>query len=454
MPPQPPASVRGTSEPVIPHSEPAGGVAMIDAASGVGGRLPRWLKVVGPGLIAGASDADPSGIGTHAVVGASLGFATLWTSLVTLPLMAAVQFICAKIGMVSGRGMAGVLRRHYPPAVLVPVVVSLVVANSIGAGADIGAVAAGINLLAPVSARLLIVPVALGVLALQVWGSYRLIATIFKWLTLTLVAYIAAAILAKPGLGAVARATFVPHLALDSAYLTALVAIIGTRISPYLFFWQSNQVVEEEVSAGRRRLWQRRGATDAELHYAAVDTNIGMGFANVVFYFIILSTAATLHRTGVTSIGSAAEAAAALEPVAGSAARLLFAVGLIGAGVLGIPVLTGSAAYAVAEGFGWRYGLDETPGRAREFYGVIAASTLAGLALNFIGINPITALLYAGVINGLVAPPVLVLIMLIANNRMIMGDRVNNRVTNLAGWLTVALTTAACCGLALTWIVR
>lgn len=260
--------------------------------------LRRFLKTLGPGLITGASDDDPSGIATYAVAGASLGYGTLWTALVTFPLMASVQYVCAKIGLVTGRGLAGVLRKHYPRALLYPAVFALVAANTLNAGADIGAIAAGLNLLVPVPAVVLIVPVAVLILVLQVWGSYRLIVNTFKWLTLSLFAYIGSSFFARPDWGEVVRGTLVPTVHLDRTFVTTLVAILGTTISPYLFFWQASQEVEEEIARGRKRLWQRRGATDAELRYAAWDVNLGMFFSNLVMYFIILATAATLHREG------------------------------------------------------------------------------------------------------------------------------------------------------------
>jgi len=413
--------------------------------------IKRFFKILGPGLITGASDDDPSGIGTYATAGASLGFATLWTAVVTLPLMSAVQYICAKIGMVSGMGLAGVLKRHYSSKLLYPVIIGLVVANTINAGTDIGAIAAAVNLLVPIPIMLLIVPIALVILALQIWGSYRLIARTFKWLTLTLLAYIGTTFLAQPHWGEVLKATFIPTLRFDHTYLLTLVAILGTTISPYLFFWQASQEVEEEVSMGRIQLWQREGATDAELKYAAWDVNTGMLFANVVFYFIILGTAATLHAAGKTDINSATDAAQALVPLAGSGAKLLFALGLIGSGFLAVPILTGSAAYAVSEMFGWRYGLDEKPARAKQFYAVIAASTFIGMLVNFVGINPIDALFWTAVINGFIAPPLLVIIMLVANNREIMGDRINGKGINLLGWLATAVMFAAAIGLVVTW---
>jgi NRAMP (natural resistance-associated macrophage protein)-like metal ion transporter len=436
----------------IPHQKPAGGTGTLEAAVDQERHgLLRFLKVLGPGLVTGASDDDPSGIGTYAVAGASLGYGTLWTALVTFPLMTSIQFICAKVGMVSGRGLAGVLRNHYPRPMLYGAVVALFAANTINVGADIGAIAAAINMLVPIPIGWLIVPVAILILALQLLGSYRLIAKVFKWLTLTLFAYIASALFSRPDWGDVLRATVIPTISFDPNFLSTLVAILGTTISPYLFFWQTTQEVEEEVHMGRVHLWQRKGASNDEVKYAAWDVTVGMIFSNVVMYFIILSTAATLHAAGNTAITSAAEAAEALRPLAGDAAGLLLAVGLIGAGFLAVPVLSGSAAYAMSEAFGWHYGLDKRPGRAKEFYGVIVAATVVGLCINFIGINPIDALFWTAVINGFVAPPLMVLIMLVANNRKVMGERVNGRGLNVMGWLATVAMFAAAIGLLVTF---
>jgi NRAMP (natural resistance-associated macrophage protein)-like metal ion transporter len=440
--------------PTIPHIEPAKGTEVLELAlERRKNRLAEFLKVLGPGLITGASDDDPSGIGTYAVAGASLGYAMLWTAPWSFPLMTAVQFICAKVGMVSGRGLAGVLRASYPRWLLYPAVVLLVVANTINAGADIGAIAAGINLLIPnLPIGGLIVPIALLVLGLQVWGSYRLIARIFKWLTLALLAYVAAGLFAQPDIGEVVRATLVPRISLDPGTLTTLVAILGTTISPYLFFWQSSQEVEEEVEMGRTRLWQRLGATDDELKYRAWDVNTGMFFAIVVMYFIMLATGATLNKAGQTDINSAADAAVALKPLAGEGAYLLLALGLVGTGFLAVPILTGSAAYAVSEAFGWRYGLNENPGQAKQFYAVIVVATLVGMLINFIGVNPIEALFWTAVINGFMAPPLLVLIMIIANNRAIMGRCVNGVWTNVLGGAATLAMFAAAIFLVFNWL--
>lgn len=428
----------------IPNIAPAGGAASLAAANPreVSG-LKRFLTVLGPGLITGASDDDPSGIGTYAIAGASFGFITLWMALITLPMMSSVQYMCAKIGMVSGRGLGGVLKIHYPPTLVYVTVLGLVIANSMNAGADIGAIAAGINLLVPIPVWSLIVPISLAVIALQVWGSYRLIANIFKWLTLAVFAYVLSAFFSKPDYAQVLRGTFIPSIPWSRSFLALTVGILGTTISPYMFFWQSNQEVEEEIAAGRKTLHERKGATDAELHYAALDVNLGMLLSNVVMYFIIMSTAATLFKAGKTDIQSAADAAQALRPLAGRAAETLLAIGLIGSGFLAVPILTGSSAYAMAEALGWEHGFDRRPSRAKGFYWLIAISTLIGMLINFVGINPMRALFFTAIVNGFLAPPLLILILKVSNNSTIMGERVNGSVLNIAGWLSFGVMAAA-----------
>src|SRR5437870_12803957 len=411
----------------------------------------RVLKMLGPGLVTGASDDDPSGIGTYAVAGAALGFATLWTALFTLPLMAAVQLMCARIGMVSGMGLASVLRRHYERNLLYLTVFGLVIANTINAGADIGAIAAAINMLVPIPITILVLPIALIILAFQIWGSYQLISKIFKWLTLALFAYVGSTLFAKPNLIDVLKATFIPRLNFDPNFLATLVAIFGTTISPYLFFWQADQEVEEEISFGRTTLAARRGASKAEIKYAKWDVRIGMFLSNIVMYFVILGTAATLFASGHTNIQSATDAAQALKPLAHGAASLLFAIGLIGSGFLAVPVLTACSGYAVTQAFRRRHGLNLKVRNAKVFYGVIVASTLVGVAINFLGINPIRALFIAAVINGFLAPPLLVAILLVANNRQIMKDKVNSRWSNILGATTIVVMFVAAVALVLTW---
>ena len=437
---------------LIPHSEPAGGTGSLEAAmTREKNPLKRFFKVLGPGLITGASDDDPSGIGTYAVAGAALGFTTLWTALFTLPLMIAALLTCARIGMVSGMGLAAVLRRHYARNLLYLTVFGLVIANTINAGADLGAIAAAINLVVPIPIAALVLPIALAILALQIWGSYRLIAKTFKWLTLALFAYVGSAVFARPDWIEVIKATFIPKLSFNPNFLGMLVAIFGTTISPYLFFWQADQEVEEEISFGRLTRAQRRGASDAEIKYARWDVYIGMFLSNLVMYFIILATAATLFKSGKTDIQSATDAAQALKPFAHGAASLLLAVGLIGSGFLAVPVLTGCSAYALTEAFGGKYGFNQKLGHAKFFYGVIILSALAGVMINFLGINPIRALFLAAIINGFLAPPLLVAIMLVANNRHIMGNRVNGRWANIFGWTTTVVMFVAAVALVLTW---
>jgi NRAMP (natural resistance-associated macrophage protein)-like metal ion transporter len=414
--------------------------------------LKRLGKALGPGLITGASDDDPSGIGTYAQAGAQFGFATLWTTIAMLPMQTAVQYICAKIGLVTGKGLAGVLREHYHRA-LYPAVIGLVIANTLNAGADIGAIAAAINLLVPIWPSVLIVPVGLGIIGLQVFGTYRLIEKVFKWLSLALLAYIGAALFARPDIVKVLLGSLVPTISLDPKYIGILVALLGTTISPYLFFWQASQEVEEQISVGRRLLRHRQGATGFELKYALWDTIAGMVFSEIVAYFIILTTGATLFVAGKHDVASATDAAQALRPLAGDASALLLAIGLIGAGVLAVPVLTGAAAYGVSEAFGWRSGLDRELTRAPQFYLVIIAATLVGMAINWLGINPITALVLSAVLNGLVAAPLLILIMLVSNDRAAMGERTNGRLLNILGWITTTVMSVAGLGLIVTTIV-
>jgi NRAMP (natural resistance-associated macrophage protein)-like metal ion transporter len=440
-----------STEPVVDPGRPAD--PMVKDLRRETNPFKRFLLILGPGLVTGASDDDPSGIGTYAQAGARYGYATLWTTVLMLPMMSAVQYISAKIGLVSGRGLAGVLREHYPRAVLYPTVLAMVIANTLNAGADIGAIAAAIHLLVPIPPIVSIVPVSVGILLVQVFGSYKVIERIFKWLALVLLAYIGSALFARPNVVAALRGTFIPTIRFDRQFISILVALLGTTISPYLFFWQASHEVEEQISIGRRRLWQRQGASNTELKYALWDTLAGMIFSEVVAYFIILATGATLFVAGRTTIGSAAEAAEALKPLAGEAASLLLAVGLIGAGVLAVPILTGAAAYGVAETFSWKSGLDRPVRRAPQFYAVVTAATLVGMAINFLGINPITALVVTAIINGLIAPPILVMVMLVSNNRRVMGERTNGWRLNVLGWGTTLVMAVASIALIVTVVV-
>ncbi len=408
---------------------------------------------LGPGLVTGASDDDPSGVGTYAQAGASYGYSFLWLTILMLPMMTAVQYMAAKIALTSGRGLAAVLREHYPRWVLYGALASLVVANTLNAGADIGAIAAAINLLVPVPAIALVVPVGLAIAAVQLLGSYATVVRLFKWLALALLAYVGSALFTHPDLGAVLAGSVVPTVRLDPAFLGLFVALLGTTISPYLFFWQASQEVDEQIAIGRRRLWQRQGASAKELRHAQVDTVAGMVFSEIVAYFIILTAGSTLFVAGQHDIASATDAAKALRPLAGDYASVLLAAGLIGAGVLAVPVLTGSAAYGIAEGFRWRAGLDEPLRRAPQFYAVIVVATLVGICINFVGLNPISALVISAVINGLLAAPMLVLLLLASNDRTIVGTRTNGRLLNAVGLATSAVMGLAAIVLVVTTAV-
>ncbi|HEX9267639.1 MAG TPA: Nramp family divalent metal transporter [Candidatus Limnocylindria bacterium] len=406
--------------------------------------------LLGPGFITGAADDDPSGIGTYSVAGASLGLATLWTALLTFPFMAAVQNICSRLGQCSGSGLAGILKEHYPRWVLYPAVALVVTANIVNVGADLGAIADAAGTVIGTAVPWVVVPIAVAILAMQILAKYRFIERVFKYLTIALLAYVIDAVLVRPPLAETLRATIVPTISADHRYIATLVAILGTTISPYLFFWQTSQEVEEEKSAGRKSRAQRRGASRFELRIATIDVTVGMLVSNLVMYFIILSTALTLHASGKTDISTGADAAEALRPLAGDLAGLIFAVGMIGTGLLAVPVLSGASAYAVSETFGWREGLDEDWRRAKSFYGVVAIATLVGLVIPFTGVKPIDALFFTSVLNGVAAPFLLVVIMLAARNEKVMGKQTIGPILTALGWIVTIAMFAALVGLALT----
>jgi Mn2+/Fe2+ NRAMP family transporter len=411
------------------------------------------LRTLGLGLITGAADDDPSAIGTYASAGASIGPSFLWTAPVTFPMMCAVVYLSAKLGQVSGKGLFHVIKDHYSRWILYPALIGVLIGNVIEAGADIGGMSAAIGVLVPVPLPWIIVPVTLSIFALQVWGSYELIRNIFRWLALTLLAYAGAAILAKPDLWAVIKGTLVPTIRFDREFLSLLVAVIGTTLSAYLYTWQSNQEVEEEIAMGRRRLSQRKGATDEELTETKRDVVSGMFFSNVVMYFIILSTATTLFRAGKTDINTAADAAEALKPLAGNAAGVLFALGVIGVGFLAVPVMTTGAAYDLCQVVGWKHSLHAKPAQAKKFYAAIAGFTALAMGMNFLGFNPMKALVFSGIVQGFSTPALLLLIMLMTNNRKIMGERVNGKGINALGWITtVAIFSATIC-LVVSWMM-
>src|SRR5215212_3768744 len=413
----------------------------------------RMLRTVGLGLITGAADDDPSAIGTYASAGASIGPAFLWTAPVTFPMMCAVVYLAAKLGQVAGKGLFHVIKDHYSRWILYPALIGILIGNTIEAGADIGGMAAAIAILVPIPAPLIIIPITVAIFSLQVWGSYELIRNIFRWLALTLLAYVCSAIIAKPELAAVLKGTFIPTIRFDAQFLSLLVAVIGTTLSAYLYTWQSNQEVEEEIAMGRRRLAQRKGATKKELKRTRADVISGMFFSNVVMYFIILSTASTLFKAGKTEVNSATEAAEALRPLAGDAAAVLFALGVIGVGFLAVPVMTTGAAYDLCQVVGWKHSLHAKPSEAKKFYAAIGGFTVLAMGMNFLGFNPMKALVFSGIVQGFSTPPLLLLIMLMTNNRKIMGKRTNSLGLNILGWITTAAIFAASIGLLTSWFL-
>ncbi|MEQ1494898.1 MAG: divalent metal cation transporter [Novosphingobium sp.] len=397
------------------------------------------FEVLGPGLVTGAADDDPSGIGTYSQVGAQFGYGLAWTMFFGFPLLASIQAICARIGATTGKGIAQNLRQHYPLWLLRAVVMLLLIANVINLGADLGAMGAVLALVIP--GPVLGYTIAFGVVSvlLEVFLSYTRYARILKWATLSLFAYVGVVFVADVPVWEALKGTMVPSFTFDRDHAMALVAIFGTTISPYLFFWQAGQEVEEQHRRHTKPLHISHRRAGAELKRIRTDTLVGMGFSHLVALFIIVATAATLHASGVRDITSAADAAEALRPIAGDFAFALFAVGIIGTGLLAVPILAGSAAYAVSETFGWVEGLDRKPREAKAFYGAIAVATAGGVALNFIGIDPMDALYWAAVINGLLAPPLMVVTMLIARNRKIMGNLAISGSLEFGGWLATAV---------------
>jgi NRAMP (natural resistance-associated macrophage protein)-like metal ion transporter len=436
-------------------TEPESATSRSRAADGgavrPGGR--ERLRALGLGLITGAADDDCSAIGTYASAGAQFGTALLWTAPVTFPMMFAVVYLSSKLGQVSGRGLFQAIRDFMPRWVLWATLTGVMIGNTIEAAADLGGMAAAINLFVPLPIPLIVVPVALVILALQIWGSYRLIRNVFRWLALSLLAYIAAAVLAQPDAAAVLRGTLIPTLRFDRQFLSLLVAIIGTTLSAYLYTWQSNEEVEEEIAMGRTTLRQRTGATRSELRESRRDILWGMLFSNVVMYFIILATGSTLYPAGKHEISTAAQAAEALRPLAGDAAGTLFALGIVVVGFLAVPVMTTGAAYDLVQSFGWRYSLHAKFREAKRFYLVIVLVTAVAIGLNFLGVNPMKALVWSGVVQGFSTPPLMLLIMLMTNRRAIMGGQVNGGWMNLLGWTTTAAIALATVGLVVTWFI-
>ncbi len=400
--------------------------------------LLKFWKDLGPGLTTGAADDDPSGIATYSQAGSVYGFKMLWLALFTFPLMAVVQEMCARVGVVTGRGLASNIKRHYPKWVLYSVAFFLFWANAFNIGADLGAMAEAVRLLFPnVSFYLLVVVFTIIILVCQILVSYRNYSSFLKYLTFILFAYILTAGFIDVNWMEALKALLVPSLSMDSDEIFLITAILGTTISPYLFFWQTSQEVEEQILEGKKTIKQRMVTTKSDISKMRFDVWSGMFVSNLVMFFIIVVCGATLFVNGVHGIGTAKDAALALRPFAGDAAFLLFTIGIVGTGALAVPVLAGSSSYAISESFGFREGLNRSFREAHAFYGVIIVAMIVGMLMNFLGINPIKALLYSSVFNGLLAPVLLVFIVLLSSKEKIMGEFVNTRFQKILGWLII-----------------
>lgn len=410
------------------------------------GSLKKFLKVLGPGFITGASDDDPSGIATYSQTGARFGYGQLWLASFSFPFQAVIQEICGRIGMVTGKGLAGVIRKNYAGRVLYIAVFLLLVANTINIGADLGAMASAGQLVLRLPFTILLLFMTVATLVLEVFVSYKVYAKFLKYLTFALLAYLVTAFIVKQDWGKIFQATFIPTFSFNKEYLMNIVAVLGTTISPYLFFWQAGEEVEEEVA---NKKLQQMGTgipqiTKRDIRTMRLDTVVGMFFSNLVMWFIIITAGSTIFTGNLVNIQTADQAALALKPLAGDFAFILFAIGIIGTGFLAVPILAGSASYAFSEAFGWKEGLYRKFTQAHGFYAVITVATLVGLLVNFTPIKPFQMLYYTAIINGICAPPLMVLIMLIGNNQKIMGNYVNSFLSNLFGWtITVIMTLAA-----------
>src|SRR3989344_5157912 len=404
-------------------------------------RLRKTIKSVGPGFITGAADDDPSGIATYSQTGAQFGYSQSLLSLFSYPFMTAMQEMCGRIGMVTGTGLAAVIKRNYSKKILYAAVCLLLFANTVNIGADLGAMAAAVQLIAPLPFPFLIVTITAFTLLLEILMAYPTYARILKYLTLSLLAYVATAILIRPNWLEVIRSILIPHIEFTREYVLNVAAFLGTTISPYLFFWQADEEVEEEVKTGKLSAMGEGVpmVTKEEISRMKVDTALGMFFSNFISLFIIVTVAGTIGMSGLHNIQTAADAANALRPLAGEWAFLLFAVGIVGVGLLAVPVLAGSSAYAIAEAFEWKEGLSKRFREAHGFYGVITIATLVGLAVNFVGIPSMTMLYYAAMVNGVLAPPLMILILLIGNNKSILGEHTNSRLSNILGIIITAI---------------
>lgn len=410
-----------------------------------------FLDTLGPGLITGVSDDDPSGIATYSQVGAQFGYGMLWVLVFSFPLMAAIQEICARIGRVTGRGIAGNIRRHYPRWILYLLIFTLTLVNTINLGADLQAMGAALSLVIGGPIEAYCVLFALIVLILEIFIPYTRYVHWLKWLTFALFAYVGTAWVAHVEWEKALRSTFFPTITFDPDFFKMFVAVLGTTISPYLFFWQASQEVEEQqCHPGEKPLKHSPEKALKNFHRIRVDTYVGMGFSNLIAFFIMLTTAATLHKNGIINIQTAAQAAEALRPLAGRFCFLLFSLGIIGSGLLAIPVLAGSAAYGVSEAMGWRTGLEKKAKEAKGFYGVISVATGIGLTLTFLHINPIQALIWSAVLNGILATPIMVILMLMASSSKVMGSFTLPKGLKIVGWFSTFMMLLATLGLFIT----
>lgn len=416
-------------------------------------KFKKLWKSLGPGFITGASDDDPSGIATYSQTGAQFGYGQLWTALFSLPFMIVIQEMCGRIGMVTGRGLAGVIRAHYSRKILYLSVFLLLATNTINIGANLGAMAASLQLVINLPFIFWLLLITAITLFLEIFVAYRVYARYLKWLALSLLSYFVTALLVKQDWSAVLYSTFIPAFNLSRDYLLNIVAFLGATISPYLFFWQASNEVEEEVESGKLQMMGRGvpKINKGDITAMRADTIMGMVFSNLGAFFIMLTVAGTLYQAGIHNIGTAAQAAEALRPLAGNFAFILFALGIVGVGLLGVPVLAGSASYAVSEAFGWKSGLYRKLKQAHGFYGVITIATIVGLLINFLNIPPFKMLYYTAALNGLIAPILMVMILLIGNNKKVMGSHTNSTFSNLLGWLITLVMFASGVALLYTW---
>jgi NRAMP (natural resistance-associated macrophage protein)-like metal ion transporter len=408
-------------------------------------KIRQILRTLGPGLITGASDDDPSGIATYSQAGAKYGFALLWTMPLIYPLLVAIQEVSARIGRVTGKGLSANIKEHYNKPVAFVFILLLLIANTINIGADIGAIGESLTLLGSGHSLLYSFLITLGTSLLIIFIPYAKYVKILRWLTLTLFAYIAVAFIVEVDWLEAIQSIVIPHISLTKEYLTMVIALLGTTISPYLFYWQASEEVEEEENdPNAKPLIETPKQAQKEFKRINIDTSVGMAFSNTVAFFIMLATASTLHKTGITEIESAAQAAQALEPLAGKYASLLFSFGIIGTGLLALPVLAGSVAYAIGELLGYPVGLEKKPREAKVFYGVIAGILGVGFLLNFIGISPMKALYYAAVANGILSVPIMFMMMIMSRNTKIMGKLTLSKPLKILGWMaTIVMFLAA-----------